>query len=56
MAGGEYLMGRPSGDAPDTFYEEKFRDPNGVICDISHIGWRGAVKDVVPKQSTERET
>ena len=39
-AGGKYLMGRPDGDAPNTFYEEKFRDPNGVIFDISHLGWR----------------
>ena len=39
-AGGKYLMGRPDGDAPNTFYEEKFRDPNGVIVDISHLGWR----------------
>ena len=39
-AGGKYLMGRPDGDAPNTFYEEKFRDPTGVKFDISHLGWR----------------
>ncbi len=38
-AGGKYFMGRPDEDAPDTFYEEKFRDPNGVILDVSHLGW-----------------
>lgn len=26
------------------FYELKFRDPNGVIFDISHNGWVGAKK------------
>lgn len=38
-AGGKYFMGRPEEDAPDTFYEEKFRDPNGVIIDVTHLGW-----------------
>ncbi|MCZ6448212.1 MAG: VOC family protein [Alphaproteobacteria bacterium] len=38
-AGGKYFMGRPTGDAPTSFYEEKFRDPNGVIIDVSHLGW-----------------
>jgi len=38
-AGGKYFMGRPKEDAPTTFYEEKFRDPNGVIIDVSHLGW-----------------
>ena len=40
-AGGKYLMGRPDSNALDTFYEEKYRDPNGVIFDISHLGWHG---------------
>ena len=44
-AGGKYLMGRPDGDAPNTFYEEKFRDPNGVIFDISHVGWHRSAPD-----------
>ena len=30
-AGGKYLMGRPEEKAPNTFYEIKYRDPNGVI-------------------------
>lgn len=47
-AGGKYFMGRPETDAPTTFYEMKFRDPNGIIIDATHLGWRGAVKDVAP--------
>ena len=35
---------------PNTFYEMKFRDPNGVIVDATHLGWRGAAKDVVAKK------
>ena len=39
-AGGKYLMGRPSaGSEPNTFYEMKFRDPQGVIVDVTHLGW-----------------
>ena len=39
-AGGKYLMGRPNGSAePNTFYEMKFRDPSGVIVDVTHLGW-----------------
>ena len=39
-AGGKYLMGRPNGSAePNTFYEMKFRDPQGVIVDVTHLGW-----------------
>ncbi len=50
-AGGEYLMGRPEeGDTSTMFYEEKYRDPNGVIVDITDLGWSGAVKDVVAKE------
>ena len=29
------------------FYEVKYRDPNGVVVDITENGWGGAVKDVV---------
>lgn len=42
-AGAKYWMG----EVPDqdmSFYEIKFRDPNGVIFDISAHGWGGAVK------------
>ena len=39
-AGGKYLMGRPPLDGiPSTFYEMKFRDPQGVIVDVTHLGW-----------------
>jgi catechol 2,3-dioxygenase-like lactoylglutathione lyase family enzyme len=43
-AGGEWLMGEPEVKG-GSFYEVKFRDPNGVIFDISHAGWGGAQKN-----------
>jgi methylmalonyl-CoA/ethylmalonyl-CoA epimerase len=43
-AGGEWLMSEPDVKG-GSFYEVKFHDPNGVIFDISHIGWGGAQKD-----------
>jgi methylmalonyl-CoA/ethylmalonyl-CoA epimerase len=46
-AGGEYLAGRPT--SPNSFYEAKYRDPNGIVFDLTHSGWAGAVKEVVPK-------
>jgi lactoylglutathione lyase len=46
-AGGEYLAGRPT--SPKSFYEAKYRDPNGIVFDLTHTGWAGAVKDVVAK-------
>jgi catechol 2,3-dioxygenase-like lactoylglutathione lyase family enzyme len=39
-AGGKYLMGRPNSSEPNTFYEMKFRDPQGVIVDVTHLGWK----------------
>jgi lactoylglutathione lyase len=47
-AGGSYFMGREDHN-PDTFYEVKYKDPNGVVFDLTHSGWRGAVKEVEPK-------
>jgi len=44
-AGGTYLTGRPT--SPNSFYEAKYRDPNGVVFDLTHTGWAGAAKDVV---------
>jgi lactoylglutathione lyase len=35
-------------DKPGVFYEVKYKDPNGVVFDLTHSGWKGAVKDVVP--------
>ena len=42
-AGGTYL----SGDVAHTggFYEIKFRDPNGIIVDITHNGWKTGAAD-----------
>ncbi|NKB21804.1 MAG: VOC family protein [Alphaproteobacteria bacterium] len=51
-AGGKYFMGRPDKKAPTTFYEIKYRDPNGVIFDVTHLGWGGATKDVIPAPGT----
>ena len=39
-AGGKYLMGRPEPYDATTFYEIKFRDPQGAIVDITHLGWK----------------
>jgi lactoylglutathione lyase len=47
-AGGAYLSGRPT--SPQSYYEAKYRNPDGVVFDLTHTGWRGAVKDVVPKR------
>jgi methylmalonyl-CoA/ethylmalonyl-CoA epimerase len=26
------------------FYEKKYRDPDGIIFDITHSGWKGIAK------------
>ena len=46
-AGGKHLMGRMDKN-PHTYYEVKYTDPNGVVFDLTHSGWQGAVKEVVP--------
>ena len=46
-AGGEYLAGRPT--SPNSYYEAKYKDPIGVVFDLTHTGWAGATKDVIPK-------
>jgi lactoylglutathione lyase len=46
-AGGTYLAGRPT--SPNSFYEAKFRDPSGLVFDLTHRGWAGATKEVVAK-------
>ncbi len=46
-AGGVYLAGRPT--SANSFYEAKYRDPSGIVFDLTHTGWAGAVKDVVAK-------
>jgi lactoylglutathione lyase len=55
QAGGTYLAGRPDKN-PNTFYEVKYQGPDGVVFDLTHSGWRGAVKEVVPAPVEEKET
>jgi methylmalonyl-CoA/ethylmalonyl-CoA epimerase len=47
-AGATYLEGRPT--SPQSYYEAKYKDPIGVVFDLTHTGWAGAVKDVVPSK------
>ena len=47
-AGGKYLAGRPT--SPNSFYEAKYKSPTGLVFDLTHRGWAGAVKDVVPQK------
>jgi len=51
-AGGKYLAGRPT--SPNSFYEAKYRNPDGIVFDLTHTGWAGAVKDVVPKDAAPK--
>ncbi len=51
-AGATHVMGNMSDD-PNTFYEIKYRDPEGQLFDLTANGWTGAVKDVVPARETE---
>ena len=48
-AGGTYLAGRPT--SANSYYEAKYKDPLGIVFDLTHTGWIGAVKDVVPAKS-----
>ena len=41
--GGTFFMDLPH-DKKSLYYEMKFRDPNGIIFDISESGWVGAKK------------
>src|SRR5215471_971280 len=56
-AGGKYLAGRPEPASPGTpaqshsYYEAKYKDPLGIVFDLTHTGWIGAVKDVVPAKN-----
>jgi len=43
-AGAKYWMGEAP-QSGNSFYEVKFRDPNGIVFDISAHGWGGASKD-----------
>lgn len=46
-AGGSYLAGRPTSEK--SFYEAKYRSPEGVVFDLTHTGWAGATKEVIAK-------
>ena len=48
-AGAKYLTGRDNANT-EAFYEVKFADPIGVVFDLTHNGWKGAVKEVVPAE------
>src|SRR5208282_108122 len=42
QAGGTYLAGRPT--SPNSFYEAKYRDPNGVVFDLLFFNGAAATK------------
>jgi lactoylglutathione lyase len=46
-AGAVHFQGRPP-NTPNSYYEVKYRDPTGIVFDITASGWRGAVKNVKP--------
>lgn len=46
-AGGTWYMGEVPVKG-NTFYEVKFRDPNGIVMDITANGWGGSSKDGAP--------
>jgi predicted enzyme related to lactoylglutathione lyase len=46
-AGGEYMAGRPT--SASSYYEAKYKDPLGIVFDLTHTGWVGATKEVVAK-------
>ena len=48
-AGAIYLSGRPA--SPSSYYECKYQDRDGIIFDITHSGWVGAVKEVEPARA-----
>ncbi|HLH98633.1 MAG TPA: VOC family protein [Xanthobacteraceae bacterium] len=50
-AGGSYLTGRPT--SPNSYYEAKYKDPLGIVFDLTHTGWIGATKEVVAKEGAD---
>jgi catechol 2,3-dioxygenase-like lactoylglutathione lyase family enzyme len=48
--GGKYWMGEVP-QAGNTFYEVKYRDPLGIVLDITDHGWGGASKDGTNKEA-----
>jgi methylmalonyl-CoA/ethylmalonyl-CoA epimerase len=53
-AGAVWFQGEPPAEG-DGFYEIKFRDPNGVVFDISSSGWGGAIKEVASSAAKPNE-
>jgi catechol 2,3-dioxygenase-like lactoylglutathione lyase family enzyme len=54
-AGAAYWMGEvPSEEEGNNFYEVKYRDPDGIVFDLSANGWGGAVKEGVPASETRK--
>jgi methylmalonyl-CoA/ethylmalonyl-CoA epimerase len=51
-AGARYMMGEVPDAGENSFYEVKYRDPNGIIFDISAHGWGGAVKNVTESEKS----
>jgi methylmalonyl-CoA/ethylmalonyl-CoA epimerase len=47
QAGAVHFQGRPP-NTPNSYYEVKYRDPTGIVFDITASGWLGAVKNVKP--------
>jgi lactoylglutathione lyase len=47
--------GRPepsaAGQTAHSYYEAKYKDPLGIVFDLTHTGWIGAVKDVAPAKN-----
>ena len=41
--GGSFFLDLPI-EKESLYYEKKYRDPNGIILDISHNGWVGSKK------------
>ncbi len=48
-AGATHFQGRAP-NTPNSFYEVKYRDPSGIVFDITASGWKGAVKNVKPAE------
>ena len=54
-AGAAYWMGEvPAEEEGNNFYEVKYRDPDGIVFDLSANGWGGAVRDVVPASEARK--
>jgi methylmalonyl-CoA/ethylmalonyl-CoA epimerase len=47
-AGGTYVTGKEGDGAPHNYVEVKYASPEGIVFDVTQLGWKGASKDVVP--------